>query len=61
MRILKSKNLVFNDLMETPNGHTYLAALTLMNVNKVDSVKNLDFEPKRQKNKDTNKVGAYYV
>ena len=40
VRILKSKNLVFNDLMETPNGHTYLAALTLMNVNKVDNEKN---------------------
>ena len=38
----------------------YLTALYTTNATKVDKV-NMNFEPKRAKNKDTTKVGAYYL
>ena len=60
LKIFKSKNLVFRDLMESPNGESYLHAMLVMKITKV-STNTLEFEPKRQKNKDTNKVGAYYM
>ena len=59
IKIFSSKNLVFQDLMDS-TGQTYLAGMLLMKVAKVDT-DTLNFEPKKQRNKDTSKVGAYYM
>ena len=59
LKLFDSKNLVFKDLMKS-DASEYLAALVLKDVVKVNT-NTLNFEPKRQRNKDTTKVGAYYM
>ena len=57
MMIMKS--VVFKDLMES-TGKTYLAAIYLMNLQSSET-KGRAFDPKKARNKDTDKVGAYYL
>ena len=59
VKFLDAKNMVFKDLMKSDVAE-YLTALYITNATKVDKV-NMNFEPKRAKNKDTTKVGAYYL
>ena len=53
------KNVIFKDLMES-TGKTYLAAVYLMNITDSET-KGRAFEPRKRKNRDTTKVGAYYL
>ena len=57
VKFLDAKNMVIKGLMKSDVAE-YLTALYSTNATKVDKV-NMNFEPKRAKNKDTTKVGAY--
>jgi len=60
--LMKSKNVVFSHLMDT-TGNSYLEAMYVMNLSKSDWTKDgdrIEFDPKRRKNKSTDKVAAYY-
>ncbi len=58
-KFLKQHNVIFANLMDS-TGNSYLAGLYLMKVTPADSQGNTAFEPKTKKNKDTEKLAAYY-
>mgnify|MGYP003347215631 CR=1 FL=1 len=55
---MSSKNKIFNDMMDA-TGKAYLAAVYLMDLKDTGTI-DTSFVPKKAKNKDTSKIGAYY-
>ena len=56
---MSKHNVVFAHLMDT-TGDSYLAALYLMKIGELTKQGNTAFIPKKAKNKDTEKLAAYY-
>jgi hypothetical protein len=59
VELMINKNVVGKDLMRS-TGDSYLAAVYLMNIT-VSETKGRAFEARKRKNRDTTKVGAYYL
>ena len=59
VKLMIDKNVIFKDLMES-TGNSYLEAVYLMNITDSET-KGRAFEPRKRKNRDTAKVGAYYL
>ena len=57
-KLLRAHNVVFAHLMDS-TGDSYLAGLYMMKISDTDST-NTAFEPKKAKNKDTDKMAAFY-
>jgi hypothetical protein len=56
---LRKENVIFANLMDS-TGDSYLAAVYLMKVAPAHSQINTAFQPKKAKNKNTEKISAYY-
>ena len=56
---LRKENVIFANLMDS-TGDSYLAAVYLMKVAPAHSQINTAFQPKKAKNKNTEKIAAYY-